>query len=486
MALNIEVLGADEGDEVSMEQRRNEKGEGNVRSPRKPANQRHQIVPDDATGPRVFSGISRFPRPYIPLPHDLIGSEDLNVNSQPNFFTSLKLTQSENVVYYRVEDFKRAFQINRLASQKSGISANLSLSAISFRSNDCGECMPCCVDSNRSHFASTCQWTSYTWSLLVNLGRARESERSREEQSDRKEVRMSTCITRSLAVITATCNSHVGAYGTTHATRLPAAVPRSPIILIKINVSDKSTLGYKENGYNSRLGRTRIFARRWIWSAGFLGGLPFPPTIVFRHCSILTSLQPHVGSQDLDVTSPCVEFRGCCTDAVLRWTAQRAPGVLHSGRRHGACHSVTPNIRVACCNPPASWLVVRILAYQRLARHAPFAATSFLVPAARRGEGTPGEHVSVVLIAPALTYRKHANHLQSNSRACQPRTSLLDAVVDFPSPLLSLGIQPLTHSSTAAPFQHLAARRPAAIFIGLRRPSGRFSAPRDALGERCH
>ncbi|KAJ8878628.1 hypothetical protein PR048_019210 [Dryococelus australis] len=53
-----------------------------------------RIVPDDAAGRRVFSGISRFPSPYIPAllhtysPHfTLIGSQYLDLNSRPNLFT---------------------------------------------------------------------------------------------------------------------------------------------------------------------------------------------------------------------------------------------------------------------------------------------------------------------------------------------------------------------------------------------------------------
>ncbi|KAJ8894908.1 hypothetical protein PR048_000215, partial [Dryococelus australis] len=51
------------------------------------------------------------------------------------------------------------------------------------------------------------------------------------------------------------------------------------------------------------LDRSRISAcgnrgKRCCWSAGFLGDIPFPPTLAFRRCSILTSIAP-VGSQDL-------------------------------------------------------------------------------------------------------------------------------------------------------------------------------------------
>ncbi|KAJ8865913.1 hypothetical protein PR048_033436 [Dryococelus australis] len=51
------------------------------------------IVPDDAIGRRVFSGISRFLRPFIPaLLHThldtLIVSQDLDVKSRPNLFTN--------------------------------------------------------------------------------------------------------------------------------------------------------------------------------------------------------------------------------------------------------------------------------------------------------------------------------------------------------------------------------------------------------------
>ncbi|KAJ8888177.1 hypothetical protein PR048_007664 [Dryococelus australis] len=54
------------------------------------------IVPDDAAGRWVFSGISRFPRLCIPalLPHSprftLIGSQDLDVKSRPNLSTPLR------------------------------------------------------------------------------------------------------------------------------------------------------------------------------------------------------------------------------------------------------------------------------------------------------------------------------------------------------------------------------------------------------------
>ncbi|KAJ8891258.1 hypothetical protein PR048_010774 [Dryococelus australis] len=43
------------------------------------------IMPDDVVIRRVFSGISRFPRPFIPTL--LIGSQDLDVKSRPNLFT---------------------------------------------------------------------------------------------------------------------------------------------------------------------------------------------------------------------------------------------------------------------------------------------------------------------------------------------------------------------------------------------------------------
>ncbi|KAJ8876152.1 hypothetical protein PR048_024061 [Dryococelus australis] len=49
------------------------------------------IVPDDATSRRVFSGISSFPRPFIPaLLHThftLIGSQDPDVKTRPKLFT---------------------------------------------------------------------------------------------------------------------------------------------------------------------------------------------------------------------------------------------------------------------------------------------------------------------------------------------------------------------------------------------------------------
>ncbi|KAJ8881533.1 hypothetical protein PR048_018015 [Dryococelus australis] len=52
------------------------------------------IVPDNAVCQRIFSGISRFPRPFIPAPlHTfsitLIRFQDLAVKSRPNLFTSL-------------------------------------------------------------------------------------------------------------------------------------------------------------------------------------------------------------------------------------------------------------------------------------------------------------------------------------------------------------------------------------------------------------
>ncbi|KAJ8886764.1 hypothetical protein PR048_012976 [Dryococelus australis] len=52
------------------------------------------IVPDDAVGGRVFSGISHFPRPFIPAPLyftsiTLISSQDIAVKSRPNLFTHL-------------------------------------------------------------------------------------------------------------------------------------------------------------------------------------------------------------------------------------------------------------------------------------------------------------------------------------------------------------------------------------------------------------
>ncbi|KAJ8884332.1 hypothetical protein PR048_016189 [Dryococelus australis] len=51
------------------------------------------VVPDDAVGRRVFSGISRFPTPSfrrhsILTSITLIGFQDLAVNSRPNLFTS--------------------------------------------------------------------------------------------------------------------------------------------------------------------------------------------------------------------------------------------------------------------------------------------------------------------------------------------------------------------------------------------------------------
>ncbi|KAJ8868765.1 hypothetical protein PR048_030305 [Dryococelus australis] len=54
---------------------------------------RKWVVTDDAVGRRVFSGIFRFPRPFIPallyihFTITLIGSQDLAVKSHPNLFT---------------------------------------------------------------------------------------------------------------------------------------------------------------------------------------------------------------------------------------------------------------------------------------------------------------------------------------------------------------------------------------------------------------
>ncbi|KAJ8877400.1 hypothetical protein PR048_021854 [Dryococelus australis] len=50
------------------------------------------IVPDDVAGRRVFSGISRFPRPLMPMPlhshfNRHVGSRDLAVKSRPNLLT---------------------------------------------------------------------------------------------------------------------------------------------------------------------------------------------------------------------------------------------------------------------------------------------------------------------------------------------------------------------------------------------------------------
>ncbi|KAJ8897407.1 hypothetical protein PR048_002753 [Dryococelus australis] len=55
-------------------------------SPPTKANRQVGIVPDDAVGRRVFSGISRFHRPFIPAPLH-IDSQDLAVKSRPNLFT---------------------------------------------------------------------------------------------------------------------------------------------------------------------------------------------------------------------------------------------------------------------------------------------------------------------------------------------------------------------------------------------------------------
>ncbi|KAJ8890730.1 hypothetical protein PR048_010239 [Dryococelus australis] len=53
------------------------------------------IVPDDAVGRRVFSRISSFPRPFIPVrlhtSITLIGSQDLALKSRPNLFTHSSL-----------------------------------------------------------------------------------------------------------------------------------------------------------------------------------------------------------------------------------------------------------------------------------------------------------------------------------------------------------------------------------------------------------
>ncbi|KAJ8898075.1 hypothetical protein PR048_003435 [Dryococelus australis] len=61
------------------------------------------IAPDDATGRRVFSGISRFPHHFIPTPLHisitLIGSQDLAVKSRPNLFTSLYFCFTGNFIH---------------------------------------------------------------------------------------------------------------------------------------------------------------------------------------------------------------------------------------------------------------------------------------------------------------------------------------------------------------------------------------------------
>ncbi|KAJ8867824.1 hypothetical protein PR048_031629 [Dryococelus australis] len=53
-----------------------------------------ESCPDDAVDRRIFSGISRSPRPFIPAPlhthfNHFIGSKELDVKSRPNLFTSL-------------------------------------------------------------------------------------------------------------------------------------------------------------------------------------------------------------------------------------------------------------------------------------------------------------------------------------------------------------------------------------------------------------
>ncbi|KAJ8893630.1 hypothetical protein PR048_006230 [Dryococelus australis] len=65
------------------------------------------IIPDDAAGRRVFSGISHFPRPCIPVPYStrftLIGSQDLDVESRPHLLihSSLWIRQWPRLVLCR-------------------------------------------------------------------------------------------------------------------------------------------------------------------------------------------------------------------------------------------------------------------------------------------------------------------------------------------------------------------------------------------------
>ncbi|KAJ8885988.1 hypothetical protein PR048_012194 [Dryococelus australis] len=63
------------------------------------------IVPDDAVGRRVFSGISRFPALSFRLCSiltsiSLIGSQDLDVKSRPNLFTSSDIVQHTELEHY--------------------------------------------------------------------------------------------------------------------------------------------------------------------------------------------------------------------------------------------------------------------------------------------------------------------------------------------------------------------------------------------------
>ncbi|KAJ8866657.1 hypothetical protein PR048_032518 [Dryococelus australis] len=70
------------------------------------------IVPDDGVGRRVFSGISRFPGPFIPTPRrsiltsiNLIGSQVLAVKSHPNLFTHSRAQLSvEQFISHCVEE----------------------------------------------------------------------------------------------------------------------------------------------------------------------------------------------------------------------------------------------------------------------------------------------------------------------------------------------------------------------------------------------
>ncbi|KAJ8893711.1 hypothetical protein PR048_006311 [Dryococelus australis] len=59
-------------------------------------------------------------------------------------------------------------------------------------------------------------------------------------------------------------------------------------------LSGTAHLPPRRTGFNHRPGHSRIFASgnragRCHWLAGFLGDLPLPPPLAFRHCSILTS-----------------------------------------------------------------------------------------------------------------------------------------------------------------------------------------------------
>ncbi|KAJ8883669.1 hypothetical protein PR048_015523 [Dryococelus australis] len=77
-------------------------------------------------------------------------------------------------------------------------------------------------------------------------------------------------------------------------------------------------------GWSLRIFACGNRAGRCCWSAGFLGNLPFPPPFSFRRCSILTSITL-IGSQDLDVKSPCDVTLRSGTGTVGRASPRRPP-----------------------------------------------------------------------------------------------------------------------------------------------------------------